>query len=93
MTAQILTLPVKATRKVENGTVPPARRRHAEVRVTEHLTESEVEKLLKAASATHAIVRLLLKAPDDRSMIVNPSDEHLDAVSLTPQYLYFHCSL
>jgi integrase len=34
-----------------NGTVPPRRRKNAEVRTREYLTEAEVERLIKAAKA------------------------------------------
>lgn len=49
MTAQILALPVRSRGKTKNGTVPPPRRRNADVRRREHLTEAEIERLLKAA--------------------------------------------
>ncbi len=32
-----------------NGTVPPRRRRNAELRTREYLTETEIERLIKAA--------------------------------------------
>lgn len=50
MSAQILAMPARSRRKAENGTVPPPRRRNADVRRREHLTEAEVDRLLKAAS-------------------------------------------
>jgi hypothetical protein len=34
-----------------NGTMPPRRRKNAEVRTREYLTEAEVERLIKAAKA------------------------------------------
>ena len=34
-----------------NGTAPPRRRKNAEVRTREYLTETEVERLMKAARA------------------------------------------
>lgn len=50
MTAQVLTLPVQNAARAKNGTVPPPRQRNAELRKREHLTETEIERLLKAAS-------------------------------------------
>jgi integrase len=49
MTAQILALPARASRNAKKGTVPPPRRRNADLRKREHLTEAEIERLLKAA--------------------------------------------
>jgi integrase len=49
MTAQILAMPGRRHSEAGNGTVPPPRRRNADVRKREHLTESEIEKLLRAA--------------------------------------------
>lgn len=49
MTAQILAMPIRSHGKAVNGTVPPPRRRNADVRRREHLTEAEIERLLKAA--------------------------------------------
>lgn len=50
MSAQILAMPARSAGKAKNGTVPPPRRRNADVRRREHLTEVEVDRLLKAAS-------------------------------------------
>lgn len=49
MTAQILTLPARSPAATVKGTVTPPRRNNASVRRREHLTEAEIEKLLKAA--------------------------------------------
>src|SRR5262249_47608567 len=40
-----------------NGTVPPRRRKNAELRTREYLTETEVERLMKAAKANRYGVR------------------------------------
>jgi type 1 fimbriae regulatory protein FimB/type 1 fimbriae regulatory protein FimE len=45
-------MPTRTVAKTENGTVPPPRRRNADVRKREHLTEIEIERLLKAAGQT-----------------------------------------
>lgn len=50
MTAQVLAMPGRRGVKAVKGTVPPPRRRNADVRRREHLTEAEVERLLKVAS-------------------------------------------
>jgi integrase len=50
MTAQVLTMPNRHAAKAVKGTVPPPRQRNAELRKREHLTETEIDKLLKAAS-------------------------------------------
>jgi type 1 fimbriae regulatory protein FimB/type 1 fimbriae regulatory protein FimE len=42
-------MPTRTAPSTENGTVPPKRRPNAEVRTREHLTESEVDRLMKAA--------------------------------------------
>ena len=49
MTAQVLTLPTRKLGKTVKGAVPPPRRRNTDVRKREHLTEAEIERLLKAA--------------------------------------------
>jgi integrase len=41
--------PALVARRTVNGTVPPRRRRNAEVRVREYLTDAEVAKLITAA--------------------------------------------
>ena len=48
---QVLTMPPRRAPSAKNGTVPPKRRRNAEVRTREHLTEAEVSTLMKAATA------------------------------------------
>jgi integrase len=50
MTAQILTMPARSRSVSVKGTVAPPRRRNADIRKREYLTEAEVDKLLKAAS-------------------------------------------
>lgn len=49
MTAQVLAMPIRSAARAKNGTVPPPRRHNADVRKREHLTEAEIERLLKAA--------------------------------------------
>ena len=49
MTAQVLAMPARHAAKAVNGTVPPPRRRNAGLRRREHLTDVEVDRLLKAA--------------------------------------------
>ena len=49
MTAQVLAMPARRVAKAVKGTVPPPRRRNADVRRREHLTEVEIDRLLKAA--------------------------------------------
>jgi type 1 fimbriae regulatory protein FimB/type 1 fimbriae regulatory protein FimE len=43
-------MPVRRAPSAKNGTVPPRRQANAAVRTREHLTEAEVERLMKAAS-------------------------------------------
>jgi len=49
MTAQILALASRHEPEPVNGTVPPRRQKNAALRKREHLTEAEIERLLKAA--------------------------------------------
>lgn len=49
MTAQILTLAPRNAPNTDNGTVPPARQRNADVRRREHLEQSEVDQLIRTA--------------------------------------------
>jgi len=62
--AQVLTASSRTAADSENGTVtPPPRRRNADVRKREHLTEAEIERLMTAASESFYGLR-------DRTMIL-----------------------
>lgn len=49
MTAQVVTLHLRRSNSAEIGTVPPRRQKNASRRKREHLTETEIDRLLKAA--------------------------------------------
>jgi len=49
VTAQVLTLKPRAAESAEIGTVPPPRQKNAARRKREHLTEIEIERLLRVA--------------------------------------------
>lgn len=63
MNNQVVMLAAYRTPSTENGTVPPKRRRNADRRPREYLTEPEVEKLMKAAGSNRNGLR-------DRVMIL-----------------------
>ena len=46
---QVLTMPTRKVPTAKNGTVPPKRMTNAAVRTREHLTEREIDQLMKAA--------------------------------------------
>jgi integrase len=46
---QVVTLRTRSGPSTKNGTVPPKRRTNADVRTREHLSEREVDQLMKAA--------------------------------------------
>jgi integrase len=49
MSAQVLAIPTRRTAVAVNGPVPPPRRPNTALRKREHLTEAEIDRLLKAA--------------------------------------------
>ena len=53
-----------------NGKVPPRRVANASRRPREYLTPEEVERLITAAHAGHAVLAVLLQPPGARAMAV-----------------------
>ena len=71
-----------------NGTAPPRRRKNAEVRTREYLTETEVERLMKAAKANRYGLRdatMILMAFRHGLRAAELVDLRWEQVELVPQ--------